>query len=121
MSREKDLAELQQVMDSRIHSWEDWYAFLEQQTKLAGTSMHPLLVLSTMYTMFSFMQAMRELPSEVDIKALVRRAMVILTLQLPQQLGFATGEQSPAPEAPEPESDPIAKIVTDELLRKLRS
>lgn len=121
MSREKDLAELQQVMDRRIQTWEDWYAFLEQQTKIAGASMHPMLVLSTMYTMFSFMQAMRELPNEGDIKVLVRHAMAILTLQLPQQLGYAQGEDGEPTDTPTPDADHRAKSITDEFLRRLRS
>lgn len=111
---------LQRAMRRNIHTWEDWYRYVEQQTKFAVASgIQPAMYAAT-FLMYSFLQAMRELPEEGDIAVLVDRTIHIFVMDLGERLGMPV---SSAPGSAGEDTlrtlDALEKVTPDEQISSL--
>jgi hypothetical protein len=75
-----------QILDN-ISSWANLYEFFDELMARTNGSMHPGLVFDTLYTLYAFMHALRELPEEGDIKVLVEKMLRILVYEGKEKLG----------------------------------
>lgn len=130
MTKEELLQDLKGHMARTVHTWEDWYRYIDLQTKIAFQSELPPLIVSVTAQMYAFLQAMREMPDEGDITILVSRTCHILVMEIDKRIGveFAhllVGDR--AGEAPtEPPTEPpqgatpsqeVADLIAD-LIRR---
>lgn len=121
-SKQEALHRLQAFMSTHVNTWEDYYNYIDTQTKLAFRSgIEPLMVAATIQ-MYGFLQAMREMPDEGDIKVLVGRACIIAITEMEKRMGveifhIAVGGEADAPE-PEPSKD-VTSMVAD-LIRRAK-
>lgn len=61
-----------------IKTWEDMYEWFDTQVRLSVRTGHPAITFGALFFMQSFLQAMRELPSEGDIRVLMKRMVAVL-------------------------------------------
>lgn len=70
-----------------VTTWEDAYTFFEEMMKGVNTFQNPAMLLDAVYTMYSFILAMKELPEEGDIQVLFRKMMHVLVVEGQEKLG----------------------------------
>ena len=120
MTNAELVATLQRAMRQSIHTWEDWYRYVDQQTKFAVTTGIPPAMHAAMFLMYSFLQAMREMPDEGNIAVLVDRTVHILVMDLDKYLGMS---DSSAPNSPGEDAlralDALGEAAPDEQVSSL--
>lgn len=72
----------------KIHTWEDWYRYVDDQTKIGLKSGLPPLIVASQLLMYSFLMAMREMPDEGDITILYGRTARIMVMESSKRLGL---------------------------------
>lgn len=129
MTKQELLRELTDHMARTIHTWEDWYQYIDLQTKIGFRSDLPPLIVSATVQMYAFLQAMREMPDEGDISVLVSRTCHIVVMEIDKRLGveFAhlmMGDRLAGGSAPEatPEGEPSPEVVdmVAAMIRKVK-
>lgn len=120
MTNAELVATLQRAMRQSIHTWEDWYRYVDQQTKFAVTTGIPPAMHAAMFLMYSLLQAMREMPDEGDIAVLVDRTVHILVMDLDKYLDMS---DSSAPASPGEDAlralDALEEAAPDEHVSSL--
>ena len=76
--REKDLAYLMKHFVGVISTWEEFYDYLDNCMENVRGTMHPIVMIDTMTTMYNMFTAMREMPEEGDIKVLLERTAYLM-------------------------------------------
>ena len=87
MTKDEQFASVKANILSAINSWDDLYQFFDEIMARVAETMHPHFVFDALFTMYAFMQAMRELPEEGDIKVLTERMLYILVYESKEKLG----------------------------------
>lgn len=78
---------LKQLLE-QISTWDSFYGFLDKQMGAVKGTMHPVIVLDTLFTMYAFFIAMKENPEESDIVALVTKMVDILAYDSVEKMGI---------------------------------
>lgn len=87
MSKKANRDAILKVLLGQITTWDSFYAFLDKQMGAVRESMHPVVVLDTLFTMYAFYIAMKENPEESDIVALVTKMVDILAYDSVEKMG----------------------------------
>lgn len=105
-----------------VHTWEDFYTRIDAHMEMASSG-SAQDILSAMFVMYAFMQAMRDMPDEGDIRRLIRRTIHILVYESAERMGVelslnqeaeAVRAQAPADATP---SQEVADMIAD-LIRR---
>ena len=104
MHKKKTEERLVEMLGRDVRTWEDFYKKVGQHAEGAVQTCTTPMVFGTMFLMYAFMQARRQLPDEGDIQVLVRRTAYVLAHERADKLGASIEmflsspdmEQSPA-------------------------
>ena len=89
MTPDEQFALAKQELLGKINTWEDLYAFMDDRMAGVHATLHPALVFEALFTMYAFMQAMRDLPEEGDIKVIAERMIHIMVYDSKERLGVS--------------------------------
>lgn len=64
------------VLDS-IETWDDAFQFFDELMDGVRGTMHPVRAFSSLYIFYAFIQAVRQLPAERDVKPITERMMEV--------------------------------------------
>lgn len=106
-----------------LTTWAEAYDWFDTQARNAATIPHPLLAYGALFTLHAFLRAMRDLPDEGDIQALLRRMVHILVHERGPAdiLGVDTLMMAPEKEpTPTKEQEQAAKETFASLLARVR-
>lgn len=89
-SKERDqaYAALSEQLQGEIDTWDDLYSYFDRGMQRVAQTMSPLAVFDTLLVMYSFFDAMREMPEEGDVKVLLDRAIRTLIYEGKDKLGM---------------------------------
>lgn len=76
-----------QVFLENINSWDDLYRFFDAGVARVRDTMHPGFVFDCLFTLYAFVQALRELPEEGDVKVIAERLLYIMSFESQEKLG----------------------------------
>lgn len=131
-THEEVLADITNDWRRHIHSWEDWYRYVDKQTKFGLQSGLPPLIVASQLLMYSFLMAMREMPDEGDITILTSRTAHIMVMESSRRLGLdirhlliggdeMTDAADHVPGAePDPTTDKASEAMVNSLFNRLR-
>lgn len=100
-----------QVLD-RVDNWEDLYSYFDSQMSAIRESMHPLVVFDALLSMYAFMESMRALPEEGDIKVLVERMLQTLVYHSKERMGMEVTVLRPG-NTPEEQYEALKRAIIE--------
>lgn len=112
MTPDEQYAYAKEHIAARINSWADLYAHFDGGMLRVRTTMHPALVFDSLFTMYAFIQALKELPDEGDIKKIVDKMLRIMVYEGVEKLGTKINIVNP---------DDINKMLTEQALDQMSS
>lgn len=110
------------LLESVAHltTWEDAYKWFDEQAQASVRYLHPSIVFGAMFLLYSFIQAMRELPDEGDIQVLLRRMVHIQAYDLYSKFSLDAPTAAYDMPEPTPEQRGLADTVYGTLMASLR-
>lgn len=70
-----------------VDNWEDLYRYIDKRMADVRDTMNPFSIFDAMLTMYAFLEAMRALPEEGDIKVLTERMLQTLVYHSEERMG----------------------------------
>jgi len=87
MTKDEQFALAKKNLLDKINSWADIYEFFDASMDRVRETLHPHNVFNSLFIMYAFIQALRELPEEGDIKVLAERMVRIMIYEGKEKLG----------------------------------
>lgn len=85
--KDEQFALITEALLPQINSWEDIFNMFDKRMKEVLANPHPIPMMHTMFLMYGFLTALRELPEEGDIKVLAERMLHIMIYEGEEKLG----------------------------------